>query len=306
MKVLIAGLGSIGRRHLANIRTLEPEADIVAWRRPGSGVAAEADSTVHSLAEAIAAKPDIAVLAGPATAHIAPALELARAGVHLLIEKPLSDQLTGIDELLRLRDEGSLAIMIGYNLRFDSSLASVRRLAVEGKAGRVLAMTASVGMYLPDWRKGADYRTGVSAQKCLGGGAVLELSHEIDYCQWIAGRAVAVTASTAHVSDLDIDVEDVADILLECESGARVNIHLDMLDRLAHRSCRIVGTDGTLVWDATSDNDRNAMYLAEMRHFLACAATGAPCLIPLEDARNTLQVALAAKQSSETGKTVRL
>jgi len=89
----------------------------------------------------------------------------------------------------------------------------------------------------------------VSARAALGGGALLELSHEIDYVRWLAGEVTAVAAAVGRLGNLEIDVEDSADLMLTFASGARGTVHLDMLQRPATRTCRIVGSEGTLAWD---------------------------------------------------------
>ncbi len=327
MRALIVGLGSIGRRHLSNLRQIEPDASITVWHQhtradevPG------ADRVVYSLEAALAEQPEIALLAGPAVTHIDTGLALARAGVPLFIEKPLSHTGAGVAELIDLCRQSQLVLMVGYNLRFSEPLRLLQQAASDGRIGQLLGLRAEVGQYLPDWRKDTDYRQGVSARRDLGGGAILELSHELDYARWLMGEVAAVSAQADRVSDLDIDVEDLAEITLRFQSGAIGNVHVDMVQRAVTRTCRIIGTDGTLTWDAISNQvrlfeaatqawcelhpaitlDRNAMYVAELRHFLDCVAQRTRPLIGGEDGWQVLKIALAAKQSAQEQRVIEL
>jgi predicted dehydrogenase len=153
----------------------------------------------------------------------------------------------------------------------------------------------------------------------LGGGAILELSHELDYVTWLVGEAKTVTAQAGLLSDLEIDVEDTAEIILRFRNGAIGSIHVDMVQQPGGRTCRVVGTKGTLLWDASSHRvqlfsssnrawqdlhpegqiDRNEMYVSELRHFLECVRERKNPTVNLEDGRRVLRLALAAKKSSD-------
>ena len=329
MKALIAGLGSIGRRHLANLRLIEPAAHITVWHqrsKPQDGAEASADCTVYKEKDALSTKPDVALVTSPASLHVKTGLALAHRGVHLFIEKPLSNTLEGVDELVQECRRRSLALMVGYNFRFYEPLQLMRQALMEGQIGRPLAIRAEVGQNLPDWRPGRDYRQGVSAREDLGGGAVLELSHELDYVRWLMGEVTGVSAQVARLSDLEIDVEDTADILLQFENGAFGSVHLDMVQRQATRTCRIVGTEGTLEWDGITHRvrcfsaardtwldlhpetplDRNEMYVAELRHFLDCVKDNGAPAVNGEDGLRALEIALAVKRSSQEQRAVAL
>ncbi|HBH00786.1 MAG: hypothetical protein A2X36_02275 [Elusimicrobia bacterium GWA2_69_24] len=331
MKALIVGLGGIGRRHARNLKAIDGSARICAWRPQSADdglgdLAPLVERVVRTADEALAWGPDLAVLATPASMHVEAAVPLARAGIHLLVEKPLSDRLDAVDGLLALCEARALVLMVGYNLRFAHSLARLRAALADGAIGRVLALRAEVGQFLPDWRQGRDYRRSASAQRALGGGAVLEMSHELDYARWLLGEVTAVSARTARLGDLDVDVEDAAEITLEFASGALGNIHVDMLDRARTRGCRVVGTEGTLVWDGVEHRtelftastgtwselysgvgeDRNAMYVAELEHFLGCVAAGRPAAITGADGKRVVEIALAAHRSAATRQVVSL
>jgi predicted dehydrogenase len=320
LRALIVGCGSIGRRHLSNLRALTP-AEVIAWRATGRDTETlrrEFDLREHrTLQAALDEKPDFAIVANPTSRHVAVALELARAGVPFLVEKPLSDRWDGVDELIRAVEARRLVALAGFNLRFHPGLRRVKELLDSGRIGRPHSLRAEVGQYLPEWHPGEDYRTSGSARRDLGGGVVLDLVHEIDYALWLMGPVVDVAALTGRVSDLEIETEDVAEIAVRFESGALGSIHLDYLDRSPHRRCRVVGSAGTLEWDYFANEvrvcdartqawstekqapfERNDMYRLEMAHFLDCLAGGAQPAVGLREAAASLEVALAAREGA--------
>ncbi len=325
---LIVGLGSIGKRHLETVSVVAPEARIVVLRRPQSppDAAGAGATVVHDLDDALALGIKAAIVAGPATTHVATALQLARAGVHCLVEKPLSDGLEGVDALLELCNRNNLVLQTGYCLRFDPALAAIHEAVEKGAIGRILGIQASVGQYLPDWRPGSDYRTGVSARRDLGGGVLLELSHEIDILRWLGGEVVCVAARLGCHGGLDIDVEDTADLLLTFKTGITGTLHMDMVQRSARRKCVIAGANGTLVWDgirgradhydaasgrwrALFDGDqahRGEYFQEQFRHFLHCIETGGQPLVSGRDGRRVVEIVLAARRSDAEQRTVGL
>jgi predicted dehydrogenase len=323
--VLIVGLGSIGRRHLANLRAIEPSAYITVLRHQVSAEkVALADRVVYQLDDVLDALPDIALITNPAPFHIEIALLLAYHNVHLFIEKPLADGLKRVDELLAFCDESNLTLMVGYNLRFSEPLRLVKRALDEGMIGRVLSVRAEAGGYLPNWRPDVDYRQTVSARRDLGGGVLMEASHEFDYVRWLAGEVRTVSAQVGKLSDLEIDVEDLAEVTLHFANGAIGNVHLNMVQQPRSRTCRIIGTEGTITWDAVTNQaqvyttktqawadlhpattlDRNTMYVEELTHFLECVDGQHTPAVSGEDGKRALAIALAARQSSEEGRVV--
>jgi predicted dehydrogenase len=328
VRILLVGLGSIGRRHLTNLKLLEPTDCITIWHqhtRPTEDVE-QTENVVYSLGDALETKPDVALLTGPATLHIETGLILAQHGIHLFIEKPLSNTLDGVDNLLGECQSHSLILMVGYNFRFYKPLQVMHQTLLERQIGRVMTIRAEVGQYLPDWRPITDYRRSVSARRELGGGVVLELSHELDYVSWLIGEVESVSAQVARLSDLDIDVEDTAEVILQFRNGVLGSIHLDMIQRSATRTCKIVGTEGTLVWDGFTHRvqhfsaatgswsdlhpaysiDRNDMYIAELRHFLDCVKQNNPPDVTGDDGRRVLEMVLAAQKSSQEQRVVEL
>lgn len=320
MRILIAGFGSIGRRHLSNLREIEPSATAILWRLTGRHRADSANcEAVFSADDAIAARPDAAIVACPAPFHLPVAKPLAEAGIPLLVEKPLADAVIAGEALVGLCASRGALLMVGYNFRFYRPLEVMRDAIAGGSIGRVISVRAEVGQYLPDWRQG-DYRTTTTARWALGGGALLELSHELDYVPWLAGPVTQVNAHVATLGDLDVDVDDTAEILLRFKSGAVGSVHLDLLQRAYTRTCRVVGTDATVEWDWTRHevvrfaknridvvhaSDPNAgmeMYQTELRHFLHAVRTRTQPGVTGLDGLRALDLVEAAKASSQDGR----
>ncbi|MCK5214130.1 MAG: Gfo/Idh/MocA family oxidoreductase [Candidatus Omnitrophica bacterium] len=327
MKILIIGLGSIGRRHLKTVKSIDPTIEAAVLREHSKDkdvgdVAGLVAEVFLKRDDALAWRPDAVIIANPAPYHIETAGIFASGGSHIFLEKPLSDSLEGIDDLLALCREQKCVLMVGYCLRFLEPLKVLKKEIDAGRIGKVLHIHATVGRYLPDWRPGQDYRQTVSARKDSGGGVILELSHEIDYVRWLMGEVAKIDSLVAKISEFDIDVEDIAEINLRFESGAIGHIHMDMLDRAANRSCRIVGTEGTMKWeydgnhsvklyDAQAEKwislwekegfDYNRMFIDQFNNFFECIKNGQEPLINGEEGRRVLELVMEAKNSSQQG-----
>jgi len=325
-RILIVGLGSIGKRHARVVKQLHPEWEIIALRRQAADETLEnIDHCVISLDEALRLKPRIAVIANPASHHVATALPLAEAGVHLLIEKPISSMAGDVSELIDTCRRTGVILMTGYNMRFLPSLQRFRQLVQERRVGHVLSVRAEVGQYLPSWRPGSDYRSNVSAQAALGGGALLELSHEIDFLRWVFGEIDWVNAALLRQSALEIDVEDTVHLILGfhglTDRGPLVaSLDIDFVRHDTVRNCVAIGETGSLRWNALEGKvelyepsgtawqmleecptQRDDSYLAEWRHFLECVETGAQPMVSGEDGLAVLHIIEAARASSVAG-----
>lgn len=286
--VLVVGSGSIAKRHIKNLREQFPDVNITCVSSSGrmlNKAEVGASEVVSDLAAGISHKPDFAIVASPAPFHLSNAEELLASHVPVLVEKPLCDSLTALKQFDLSRHNG--AIGIAYNLRFMPAAKKVKKLLDDGAIGTVSTAFAEAGQYLPDWRPDSDYRKGVSARKELGGGALLELSHELDYLSWFFGRFSRVLSVIRNTRQLDIDVEDNVDALLEQQQGVMVHVHLDYNQRQPCRRFKAVGELGTIVWDlianevavlhpdgsieqvyAEPDYDRNHMYIDQMNAFI--------------------------------------
>lgn len=326
IKILIAGLGSVGRRHLRNLRALGHE-DVILYRTGHStlpdddlaGLPAETD-----LAAALAHQPQAAIVANPTALHLPLALAAARTGCHLFIEKPISHSLDGLDPLMAVVQDKELRVLMGFQFRFHPGLRAVKQLIDDGTIGSIVCAHAHWGEYLPAWHPWEDYRRSYSARADLGGGVILTLCHPFDYLRWLLGRVQAVSAVAGRLSDLELDVEDTADVTLQFGSGAIGTLHLDYVQRPPSHWLQITGQTGMIQWDNTDGAvrcyrtdrgewetipaspgfERNTMFMDEMRHFLDCVAARAEPLVTLEDGVRALGIAVAAKRSAVEGRVI--
>ena len=323
-RILIVGYGSIGKRHLRIARELMPLADIRILRHKDTNEIPEyADGIFSAIEEAIFFAPQLAVISNPAPFHITSSQALAEAGVHLLIEKPLSSSLDGVENLIEICKERRVILMTGYNLRFMPSLQFFKEALDKGVVGKVLSVRCEVGQYLPSWRSGVDYRGGVSARKGLGGGALLELSHELDYLRWIFGEIKWVKATLSRQSGLDIDVEDTAALTLgfmpTLEGFQLISaVNLDFIRHDTTRLCTAIGEKGSLRWNyltgevmlyemGASDwkklygdkGQRDASYVSEWQEFLRCISEDTLPLVTGYDGLEVLRIVEASRRSSK-------
>jgi len=310
-KVIVIGLGNIALRHRRNLKLLFPEVLIIAV--PASGRVSNqniefADQIILTLEEAIKEKVDIAIVASPAPFHLIHAKLLLLAGIPSLLEKPVTSHLQDAQELIRIHNETGTPTAVGYCLRYMPSSIKMKELLEQGILGNIYNAFVSIGQYLPDWRPSKAYQDSVSAKKSLGGGALLELSHEIDYIQWLLGVMEVQYAQLRSSSELNLEVEELVDVVLASDTGIVCTIHLDFLQKKANRECSFIGEKGRLDWDLLSntimlhtgegsevlfseaDWDSNQMYLALLTDFLDLAAGRKNSSIDLEQATKTLEL----------------
>jgi predicted dehydrogenase len=344
VKVLMCGLGSIGQRHVRNLRAiLGDEVEILAYRSRRSSPVLNADMTVKAGADlestynirsftdldaALSQHPDAVFITNPNTLHLPVALAAARVGCHLFIEKPISHSLDGLDELVCLVEEKQLTVFVAYQFRFHPGLHWVRSMIDEGRLGQLVAAHIVNAEYLPSWHPYEDYREGYAARAELGGGSLRVQTHEMDYALWLFGMPRQVFAVGGHLSNLEINVEDSVSMLLRCEYQGKplpVHIHLDYLQRPPQRVCEIVGDKGKLRYDyyagevvlhelgadkptnySFKDFDRNQMFMEEIRHFLACIRGEAKSIVDLREGIRSMKIAHAADESLKSGQVVAL
>lgn len=250
----IIGFGSAGSRALQVIRELRPDAEFLVVSRhvsPGEGF-----MSTGSLSDVASFGPDAMILAGPSNTRADVLRKIGTLGVPVFIEKPLAPTLGEALELVKILGPAVERSQVGYNLRFSESLIVFRDLVRGGRCGRVLRFNAETAQYLPNWRPDRDYRRTVSARADLGGGVLLELSHELDYLRWIFGEWEWVSAWMGSTSTLEIDVEDT--VLVEIaikgdQASTQVlgQLSLDFVRRDNTRTVTAVCESGTIRWDGT-------------------------------------------------------
>ena len=337
MKILIAGLGSIGQRHARNLRTLlGDELELLAYRvRSASPVigldlsTSEGDPVEElgirafgDLDQALAERPDAVFVTNPSAQHLEVAQAAVGAGCHLFVEKPISHTEEGLDELAREVDDRGVVCLVGYQLRFHPGFRQLVELLADGAIGTVLSAHFEFGEHLPSWHPWEDYRHGGAAQAELGGGVILSQIHDLDVAYALFGLPQRVFAVGGKRSSLEVDVEDTVDILLDCD-GVAVHLHQDLLQRPTTRRYEVLGEGGKIAWDYNAGSfavsrsegvetrsfegfERNELFLAELRHFLACVEGLEQPLVGVREGADSLRIALAAKRSLQAGEPVAL
>ncbi len=342
MKFLIAGLGSIGRRHMRNLITLG-EKDIVLYRTRKATMPEEDLAGFPQETDLQAAlekhKPDAVIVSNPTSLHLDVAIPAAEAGCSLLLEKPLSHSMDRIDELESALKKGGGRVVVGFQFRFHPGIMKAKQLIADGEIGRVISAHVHFGEYLPAWHPWEDYRQGYAARADMGGGVVLTQCHSLDYLPWLVGKVESVWGFTAKLSDLEVDVEDTAKIGLRFQNGALGSIHLDYNQQPPAHYFEVVGTKGSLQWNLADgatriyraersriDNvgeveggekawevyqpapefERNVMFMDEMKHFIAVARGEVESSCPLEDGINVQRLIGAVLASSNSGTRIKI
>lgn len=329
MRFLVTGCGSIGRRHISNLLTIG-NIEVIAHDITPDGRNKVMDlfgiKTYENYKDALNSGTDAVIVATPTNEHIMPALEAAKAGCHLFIEKPVSHNTEGLAEILSTVQEKGLISLVGCNMRFHPGLKKVKELLDRGAAGKILSADIEAGSYMPEWRPGIDYKKVYSARSDMGGGVILDAIHEIDYARWMLGDVAALCCMADKLSSLEMDVEDVADILLRFSSGIIARLHLDYVQRPYSRNCKFVGEDGVITWDLNegqvglfSAQDKqwtwfkqppnfelNQMYIDEMQHFVNCLKGIEKTTLDIFGGVEDLKIALAAKQSAKENRFISL
>ena len=209
VKILIVGLGSIGRTHLENLLQFKNVNIIVYTKRTDLNSFVEQGVKIFdSLTKCLEENPDVAIITNETSLHVPIAIKLAKKGLDLFIEKPLSHSVKDVKELQSIVKKKKLITQMGCNLRFHPCITKIRQLVLQNKIGKVISIQSELGTYLPDWHPKEDYSQGYASKKNLGGGVILTMIHDIDYLYWIFGNPHSLFSISGKFSDLKISSED--------------------------------------------------------------------------------------------------
>ena len=343
MKYLIAGLGSIGRRHMRNLIALG-EKDIVLFRTrkatmPDDELAGfPVETDFHEALKKH--KPDAVIVGNPTSIHLDIAIPAAEAGCAILLEKPISNSTERLDQFESAVKKSGSKVLVAFQFRFHPGLMRAKQLISDGEIGRIISAHVHFGEYLPAWHPWEDYRQGYAARADMGGGVVLTQCHSLDYLPWLVGKVRSAWGFTGKLSDLEVDVEDTAEIGLRFESGALGNLHLDFNQQPPAHRFEIIGTKGTIKWDlsdgatriyrASAESlsistgreikaggewesyplpenwERNVMFLEQMKHFVAVVRGEAEPACTLEDGVRVMKLISAVHESQRTGQLIHI
>ena len=328
MKALVVGAGSIGKRHLNNLKTLGVDGlgavDVRPDRRAEVTESLGVTAVYESVEEALAESYDAVIVGVPTRYHVEVAQKAIDAGAHVLIEKPISDSLEQVDHLLEKAATNDLVVMVGYTYRFWPPLIQAKRAIDAGEIGRVYSAQITFSEYLPDWHPWEDYRSWFMARRDQGGGAILDESHTIDIARWFFGDVDGVFCVGGTVSELEIDADDLAEMVLTFRSGVVANVHMDIYGRKHRKTLSVYGEKGNIDWDFYENRvsiyhadqkatqswnyncDRNDMFLEQVKCFLGAIDGKDRPPVDGYDAVETLRVIRAGIESAESGSMVRL
>ncbi len=319
IKIIIIGFGSIGRRHYKNLQRLgykNVHAFDVEKRKLEPGI-----KTIEQLTTKAMRVFDIAFICTPTHFHIKTALIAARAGCHLFIEKPLSNDLKDVDKLISICKQKKLIVMVGCNMRFEPCIKKIKELLEKKFLGKIYAIYLEYGRYLPYQRLGVDYKKVYASNKKMGGGIMLDDIHDFDLLFWFNNFAKVIKAQFLfdRLSDLQIDVEDICMSQIKFQNNIFGSIRCDYLQQYKNRICKIIGEKGNLAWDfrdnvlyfeyfgknnkevkkkvfAPHSKNPNQPYIDELEYFLGCIEKQQPTFNDIEKSLLPLRLILEAQE----------
>lgn len=333
-RVLVIGQGSMGRRRVRNLTHIG--GNEIAGFEPDAGrreqAAAEGGIEVfESFERGLAWHPDALVISTPPDRHHEYALAAAERGLHFFTEASVVPGQTR--ELIAACDGKAIVAAPSCTLRFHPGIQLLRSRIAEGAIGRPLAVLHHVGQHLADWHPWEDYRTFYVGRRETGAAREI-VPFELNWMTYLFGRIIEIEGICGKLSSLEVDIDDLYAALVHFESGVRATLVIEVISRPAVRAARVIGDDGTLIWDfggrvvrewnaAASRWDEHPdpdpvrgpggewvaenMYIEEMRGFLS-AITEARDRFPftLEDDEHLLAALGALERSSIEGRRVRL
>lgn len=280
MKIVFFGLGSIGQRH-ARILQESSQHDLYAFRSQTNGTHNKLGiKELYTRDEIKQVNPEVAFITNPTSLHIETALKCAEAGYKLFIEKPIGKDLEGLEQLINLVKRKNLVTYIAYNLRFHPVIKKIREYINTNKPLHTRIVCTS---FYPLWRSGRDYLKAYSANSSLGGGVILDLSHELDYLAYLLGSVNKIVGSFSKRGKVTVDAEDFADMLVSTDS-APANIHINFLSQLHQRYIQVDFENLSIIGDIISaqvteyedeklvktiklDYDKGQEYKEQMKYF---------------------------------------
>ena len=326
MKVVVVGYGSAGKRHVENLAKI-PNVKIIILTKNKIEEKSSKIKIFNSINECIKEKPDAVIISNETSNHISYAIKFANAGINLFVEKPLSNSLKNIKKIQEIIKKKHLITQIGCQLRFHKCLKEIKSLLLKKRIGKVISAKVECGSFLPDWHQNENYKKGYSAREDLGGGVLLTCIHEIDYLYWFFGNVENVISITGQYGNLKISADDLSVGVLKFKNNIIAEFHLDYFQKPEFRSCKIIGTKGTIYWDSNSNivkiyeneknkwtevlkwskYERNLMFKQELMHFLGCIKKQKRTINPIEkDGVITLKIVLGIKKSARLGKMIKI
>ncbi len=305
MNVLILGLGSIGQRHLRNLRTIDKNIKFFTLRRKyitpflnnknqvKKGNIENAYNIKNFKKFSEIKNIDAALICTPSKFHVSEAIKLLKKNIHLFIEKPLGSSLKDIAKLKKIiLSKPKIKTMMGFQLKFNPLILKLKKLIDNNSIGKIYSCYIHHGEHINDFHPYEDYRVSYAARRSLGGGVVLTQIHEIDYLLFLFKKyKVNILKSfSSKISNLKIDVEDVLEAYLKLENEKKqkifCNLHLNFFERPKKREIQLLGEKGKIECDLNKleinifknknsrkikfNVNRNEIFKNQLRYFLKC------------------------------------
>lgn len=310
-KVLIAGCGSIGKRHAECLNDIGIEKFVFFDPDPARSeelAKIYGGTTVSTYEDGLNSDVDCAYILSPTHLHVEQARMALELGKHVFLEKPLSDSLEGVDELEKLATEKNLVAEVGFCFRFHDGIRELKRRLEQGEIGKVVSIRAMMGEHFPDVRP--DY---LSTYYVKYSGA-FELVHDLDLAIFLANETpVEHEGFYGSYSELGFESPDTVELLVKFPS-CLANVHLDFFQSPRTRTMTVLGTHGQMVltfstWDeyelkiftrssgkwetVNKQTERNDMFRAESLNFFGAIEGAEENLCPISEAKKSLSVCKA-------------
>tara|TARA_B100001989_G_C24546151_1_gene470922 strand:- start:1702 stop:2739 length:1038 start_codon:yes stop_codon:yes gene_type:complete len=337
-KILIIGLGSIGQRHFRNLKKIGKNFDFYALRKIRTSPELSKynlvkkkkfslkKSGIKDISERNSIKMtfDAVFICNPSSLHMKFALKFAKKNTALFIEKPISHNLKDTIKLKKKINKNKIICAVGYQLRYHNYLHKIKKIIENKLLGDIKSVEICNQHYLPYHHKYEDYRKGYAANKKLGGGVILCFIHEIDYSNFLFGLPTSVKCISGKKSNLEMDVEDFANLNFKNNLHGNkfdINIKLDFVRKVEKRECKIIFQHGKIIWDLkkdflkikkkgrsmkkmTSAISRNQLFKKQLIEFNKCIDLNLKPLSNYDNGFESLFVAVKAKESNRLNKRV--
>ena len=224
MRILIIGYGSIGKRHYEVLKNFKNVVtiDIVTQQILKNKTTYFNLNNIDNINIY-----DYFIIASATNKHFEHLsyLELNVKNKLIFCEKPIFDTYKN----LIIKNN---KVYIGYVLRFHPLFQKLSKLV---ETEKIINVNVNCGQYLPTWRADTNYKDSYSAKKEEGGGVLLDLSHEIDYVQYLCGNINELHSYQVKISDLEINSDDFVNIIGKTNKNIFINIAIDYISKITHR-----------------------------------------------------------------------
>ena len=333
MKIAIAGIGSIGERHLSNLIALNREGALDVPIESVTAIDADPQKrnkiettfnikTKPSLELALKQKQDVVFVCTPSNSHIALAQEAASAGCHLFIEKPVSNQLDGVETLKKRLEDSGKTCLVACNMWFHPGIQKFKEIVDSNELGELRLFRSYWGHHFEQWHPDSDVRNHYSLKEDQGGGSLFDVgSHELFFLPKLLGKINYASMDCGPSGFIDTTVDDFSHILVGLDNGVRGTFCFNFLDRCRRRSLELIGSKGTAIWRSEGKNPAREsfhvlggnqlhyeipldathtdMYRATLIHFFACVTGKEKPLQSFEDAGAVLNIILSLKKHKQ-------